>query len=56
MIVDPEVDVPIVPPLVAATLSDHEQSGGLSAPPVPARRVAREQRRQEPVAQVTLGL
>ena len=56
MVVDPEVDVSIVPPLVAATLSDHEQSRGLSAPPVPARRVAREQRRQEPVAQVALRL
>ena len=51
MVVDTEVDVSIVPPLVAAALSDHEQGGGLTATPVPSCRVAGEQRGEEPVTQ-----
>ena len=55
MVVHSQVDVSIVPPLVAPTFADHEESGGLPPAAVPTRGVTREQRREEPVAQVALG-
>ena len=56
MVVDAEVDVAVVPPLVASALADHEQRRGLPAALVAAGRVARLQRGQQPVAQVAFGL
>ena len=56
MVVHPKVDVAVVPTLVAASLPNHQERGGLPAAPVPACRVTGEQRRQEPVAQVAVRL
>ena len=56
VIVDTEVDVAIVPALVAAALSHDQQRRRLPATPVPPGRVAGDERGEQPVAQIALGL
>ena len=56
MVVNAQVDVAVVAPLVPAAVADDQQRRGLPSALVPARRVAGHERGQQPVAQVALGL